>query len=824
MKYNHGNNNPILDAYKTFEWKSTALTRMQARWYLALLAISILLCNASTVLAVDTDGDGVDDDLDTFPFDSSQQLDSDFDGFGDSPVGNNSDDCPLEYGTSLTDNLGCVDDDGDGIRNADDQFPFDDQQWLDRDGDGFGDNLVGENGDACPDEPNNGNHGCAKVQQAAAEKLQGEAGTPIFNLAILISIVVGIIVGIKLPKVSDAENMWQQEEDKSENIWQQEDDKPLLSILFGVLLLTSLIPALALLTDVAADGTGADGVEIWFDDNHTYLAWWSIDGDEMTDGFTVTYEVETNETDDVELRVQANITIQAEPEHSINERTEIIFYHTNISNSTPDAEVEIPITPWAVGNYTAELWVQRIIGGSMYDGELSEDFDNQTLYMEQMENYPIMQGVVEGDLIDGSQCTFQVEINDKVGEDWDKNGSWEVISFAGILIEGSSPPKYDCQAAGANIHVFEFKYTSYFGDISTVSFSINIILQPEDGDYCDAGDERDDWGFCVYDGMSEISAILHFDTDLTSDTALNLTAVIAATDLTTGSMYDIDYYLYLQEDGFVNPESSLDVGYIEFTATDGERDFWNEWSLSGTEIDDDEIVEVDRGETYCLRVQLYQFMSEGEMNPEAVDVSCDTIPLDEDGNNSTGEGNNSTGEENNSTGGGEDPLGAPPLIPVDVSFSSEIFILSEANECWFNLSVNEWTNTSVIVIEGSPIAGIHNDSNMTIDCSNWPVGVHHLKLNSSAGNGQHQVALFSLIIEDEELVVLANNVQLVDALESASFGSVLATLVGLCVGIMAAVAIVVGVVYSRMNRVVSIDIEEGAGVMLNFFQNSKRRE
>jgi len=71
---------------------------------------------------------------------------------------------------------------------------------------------------------------------------------------------------------------------------------------------------------------------------------------------------------------------------------------------------------------------------------------------------------------------------------------------------------------------------------------------------------------------------------------------------------------------------------------------------------------------------------------------------------------------------------------------------------------------------------------------------------------------------------LANNVQLVDALESASFGSVLATLVGLCVGIMAAVAIVVGVVYSRMNRVVSIDIEEGAGVMLNFFQNSKRRE
>jgi hypothetical protein len=291
--------------------------------------------------------------------------------------------------------------------------------------------------------------------------------------------------------------------------------------------------------------------------------------------------------------------------------------------------------------------------------------------------------------------------------------------------------------------------------------------------------------------------------------------VIDATYLISGSTYDIDYYLYLQEDGFVNPESSLDIGYIEFTAIDGEKDFWDEWSLSGTEIDDDEIVEVDRGETYCLRVQLYQFMLEGEMNPEAVDVSCETIPLDEEGNNSTGEGNNSTGEG---------PLEEPPLIPVDVSFSSEIFILSEANECWFNLSVNEWTNTSVIVIKGSPIAGIYNSSNMTVDCSNWPVGVHHLKLNSSVGNGQYQVALVSLIIEDEALVAMSQTAQLVDELESASIGEVLATLIGLCVGIMVAVAIVVGVIYSRMNRIVSIDIEEGAGVMINFHHNSRRRE
>ncbi len=159
-----------------------------------------------------------------------------------------------------------------------------------------------------------------------------------------------------------------------------------------------------------------------------------------------------------------------------------------------------------------------------------------------------------------------------------------------------------------------------------------------------------------------------------------------------------------------------------------------------------------------------------------------------------------------------------------MSLSSEIFTLFEANECWLNLSVNEWTNTSSIVIKGSPIAGIKNSNNLTIDCSNWPVGVHHLSLNSSATNGQYQVSMVSLIIEDEELVALSNTAQLVDELESTSIGKVLGTLIGLCVGIMAAVAIVVGVIYSRMNRIVSIDIEEGAGVMMNFQHNSKLRE
>ncbi|MEJ6665393.1 MAG: hypothetical protein QNL47_05370 [Euryarchaeota archaeon] len=102
--------------------------------------------------------------------------DRDNDGYDDQ-----SDPCPTQYGDSWVDELGCADDDGDGISNkadpltdnatanpedwdgdgyldhaADgnntDQFPNDPTQWVDGDGDGYGDNQDGNNADAFVDE------------------------------------------------------------------------------------------------------------------------------------------------------------------------------------------------------------------------------------------------------------------------------------------------------------------------------------------------------------------------------------------------------------------------------------------------------------------------------------------------------------------------------------------------------------------------------------------------------------------------------------------------------------------------------------------------
>ena len=67
----------------------------------------------------DDDNDGVLDNEDAFPLDSTESVDTDGDG-----IGNNAD----------------TDDDGDGYADDEDAFPLDETEWKDSDGDGIGDN------------------------------------------------------------------------------------------------------------------------------------------------------------------------------------------------------------------------------------------------------------------------------------------------------------------------------------------------------------------------------------------------------------------------------------------------------------------------------------------------------------------------------------------------------------------------------------------------------------------------------------------------------------------------------------------------------------
>ena len=99
----------------------------------------------------DNDGDGYSNSGDAFVNDDSQQLDTDQDGFGDNTSGFRGDYCPLVYGESTrNDVLGCPDSDFDGWADFQDLFVSDSSQWNDTDLDGFGDELNGFRGDACP--------------------------------------------------------------------------------------------------------------------------------------------------------------------------------------------------------------------------------------------------------------------------------------------------------------------------------------------------------------------------------------------------------------------------------------------------------------------------------------------------------------------------------------------------------------------------------------------------------------------------------------------------------------------------------------------------
>ncbi len=106
----------------------------------------------------DSDNDGMGDNpngnmADLFPNEPSQWEDTDGDGYGDDPAGFEGDYCKYTAGNSTAPFFGCQDSDGDSWANTYDDFDLDATQWMDGDQDGYGDEMNGNNPDACPNQP-----------------------------------------------------------------------------------------------------------------------------------------------------------------------------------------------------------------------------------------------------------------------------------------------------------------------------------------------------------------------------------------------------------------------------------------------------------------------------------------------------------------------------------------------------------------------------------------------------------------------------------------------------------------------------------------------
>ena len=115
-------------------------------WFCSISSVEVDLCPTSpssffSSTTNDVDQDGCED--------FSEDLDDDNDGFSDSI-----DDCPVNAGTSDAGALiGCADWDDDGYSDTVDEFPAEATQWSDLDGDGFGDEINGFEGDSCVSVP-----------------------------------------------------------------------------------------------------------------------------------------------------------------------------------------------------------------------------------------------------------------------------------------------------------------------------------------------------------------------------------------------------------------------------------------------------------------------------------------------------------------------------------------------------------------------------------------------------------------------------------------------------------------------------------------------
>ncbi len=132
---------------------------------------------------LDSDGDGLSDDLDYCPYEDGVAIDLGCPNSDNDPYADISDACPNMYGLSFTDRLGCSDIDGDGVSDLNDDFPGDPRFWLDTDGDG-----VADPEDLWPED----------IRRAfASDSL--EPG----RLAFLVLIALGLIVMVFVPKKDD---------------------------------------------------------------------------------------------------------------------------------------------------------------------------------------------------------------------------------------------------------------------------------------------------------------------------------------------------------------------------------------------------------------------------------------------------------------------------------------------------------------------------------------------------------------------------------------------------------------------------------------------
>ena len=434
--------------------------------WLILLTITLVFFTISASAYPDSDSDGTYDALDAFPHEPTQSTDQDRDGFGDNSSGNRADDCPSEYGLSMYGLLGCLDSDGDGRSDSEDAFSNNSQQWVDSDGDGFGDNAVGEYGDACPFESHSSNQGCAEKIEGSTEKIQGEAGTPTFNITLLASFILGIMLGNKTKSLFISTERENEKDVKNEG----EGGNNLFSLIFLILLL-SLLPPQLFVADSTLQSTDeyhASGrsVTVQYTNEETAYAFDS-DADELTDMINIDFLYNlTSENTSMEMSsvvIEFTLT-DSEGLTALKQITQNVLVGE-------EQNIVMDLLTWGPGDYIASI--------NLY---IQGESDSSNMFYQYPENITVEQTNFMAESFHGfldynsdmTNCSMTILASDELSDFWD-NSSPLQISWAGAPVSvPDNSSNISCVEWDSGDYYLNITIENEFSQIYTISEFVSV--------------------------------------------------------------------------------------------------------------------------------------------------------------------------------------------------------------------------------------------------------------------------------------------------------------------------------------------------------------
>lgn len=372
-----------------------------------------------------------------------------------------------------------VDSDSDGYEDSDDSFPNDDQQWNDSDGDGFGDNPVMPNGDGCVDTAFSSNQGCPPAKEIS-DRVQGEAGTPTFNVTIIFSVVIGVVLGVK------SSGLFSSIDDE-----EQENDSGILGLIFIIAILLSSIDSTSefLAEEKIKLNTGEDHhVYISGADENSELYLADTDGDGDNDVIYADYDVDYGGDDSTIIEIEAVLNVTGP-----NFRIEQMIQYRNITGTQIESDTNFTIYPWTEGDYTMTIWVNIV--GNVDESNWDEGtFDNSVATIDVGPILTPSLGI-EAQIGDDT-CEVEAILADPLHDAWNVSTSYFESGLIWTSPTGVDPgvTSIDCSDYENGTYSFHAVYTNDFGQEDGDNYVLNITKienQTDNGNLTDTGNETD---------------------------------------------------------------------------------------------------------------------------------------------------------------------------------------------------------------------------------------------------------------------------------------------------------------------------------------------